>query len=59
MRLFRVRVTGFKSSQDSGEFAASDVTWLVGNNESAKTALEAVYHLNPITESEAVFEVTV
>jgi predicted ATP-dependent endonuclease of OLD family len=68
MRLAKVRVTEFKSVQDSGEFAiggkqadtkSGDVTCLVGKNESGKTALlEALYRLNPIIESDAKFDVT-
>lgn len=49
MRLKTVRVTNYKSVEDSTPFMVGDVTCLVGKNESGKTAiLEALYKLNPI-----------
>lgn len=59
MRLARVRVQKFKSVWDSGEFEVSDITCLVGKNESGKTTLlQALYRLNPIVEGEEKFDVT-
>jgi len=48
MRLTHIRVTNFKSIEDSGEFSVGDVTCLVGKNEAGKTALlQALHRLNP------------
>ena len=59
MRLTKVRITEFRSIQDSGEVDIGDVTCLVGKNESGKTAvLQALYRLNPIVESDGSFDVT-
>ncbi|NKE56661.1 AAA family ATPase [Lentzea sp. PSKA42] len=51
MQLLSARVATFKSATDSTEFTLnSDVTALVGKNESGKTAvLEALYRLNPLS----------
>ena len=48
MRLTNVRITNFKSIEDSGEFSIGDVTCLVGKNEAGKTAiLQALHKLKP------------
>lgn len=48
MRLTHVRITNFKSVEDSGEFTIGDVTCLVGKNEAGKTAiLQALHKLRP------------
>lgn len=48
MKLISAQVKDFKCIEDSGEFSLSDVTCLVGKNESGKTALlQALYKLNP------------
>ena len=50
MRLASVHIKRFKSVDDSGEFdLESDITALVGKNESGKTAaLQALYRVNPV-----------
>ena len=59
MRLAKVHITEFQSIQDSTEFEIGDVTCLVGKNEAGKTALlKALYHLNPVVESDGDFDVT-
>ena len=59
MKLIRVHIKEFQSIQDSTEFDIGDVTCLVGKNEAGKTALlKALYHLNPISESDGDFDVT-
>src|ERR1700680_320162 len=59
MRLKTVRITEFKSVQDSGDIDIGDVTCLVGKNESGKTALlQALYRLNPLIPQQAVVNVT-
>ena len=59
MKLTKVRITAFQSIQDSNEVDIGDITCLVGKNESGKTAfLKALYHLNPINESDSNFDVT-
>lgn len=48
MRLQKVRVTDFRSIDDSGEFEVEEVTCLVGKNEAGKSAiLMALAALNP------------
>lgn len=48
MELTRVRVTNFRSVEDSGEFTLDRVTCLVGKNEAGKSAiLQALAALNP------------
>lgn len=48
LKLKTVRVTNFRSVEDSGEFNVGDMTCLVGKNEAGKTALiTALYGLNP------------
>lgn len=52
MKLVRAKVTNFRSVEDSNEFTISNLTCLVGKNESGKTAiLEALYGLNPYDEN--------
>ena len=59
MKLTKVHIKEFQSIQDSTEFDIGDVTCLVGKNEAGKTALlKALYHLNPINDSEGAFDVT-
>jgi len=59
MRLKSVHVREFKSVWDSNEFTTGDVTCLVGKNEAGKTAiLQALYRLNPVVDSDSVFDVT-
>ena len=59
MKLTKVRVTEFKSVNDSTEFDIGDITCLVGKNEAGKTALlQALYRLNPILDVEGDFDVT-
>src|SRR4051794_27346516 len=48
MRLKKVRVTNFRSVEDSGEFSVDQSTCLVGKNEAGKTSiLYALNRLNP------------
>ena len=57
MKLTKVRITNFQSIHDSTEFDIADVTCLVGKNEAGKTAiLKALYRLNPVIESDGVFD---
>jgi predicted ATPase len=57
MRLLSVRIHDFRCIEDSTEFPITDVTCLVGKNESGKTAiLKALYKLKPDVESKARFE---
>lgn len=56
MRLTKLRIQNFKSVEDSTEFTVSDVTCLVGKNESGKTALlEALEALNPVVSQNASY----
>lgn len=49
MKLRKVRVTNYRSVNDSGEFSVGDLTCLVGKNESGKTTvLQALAGLRPI-----------
>ena len=60
MKLTKVRVTEFQSIQDSTDFDIGDVSCLVGKNESGKTALlKALYRLNPIHDSDGIYDVTI
>jgi hypothetical protein len=57
MRLLSVRIRDFRCIEDSTEFSITDVTCLVGKNESGKTAiLKALYKLKPDVESKGRFE---
>ena len=59
MRLVTVQVTDFQSVRDSTPFDVGEVTCLVGKNEAGKTALlKAIYRLNPINASDALYDVT-
>lgn len=59
MKLKTVECRDYKSIRNSNCFEISDVTCLVGKNESGKTALlEALYRLNPIISEEGEFDVT-
>jgi predicted ATPase len=49
MKLRKARVTNYRSVNDSGEFSITDLTCLVGKNESGKTTiLQALAGLQPI-----------
>jgi predicted ATPase len=51
MKLVSVKVTNFRSIEDSQEIAIGDLTCLVGKNEAGKSALlQALYGLNPAGE---------
>jgi predicted ATP-dependent endonuclease of OLD family len=49
MQLKSVKITNFRSIEDSTEFDVGNLTCLVGKNEAGKTAiLHAIYGLNPV-----------
>jgi energy-coupling factor transporter ATP-binding protein EcfA2 len=57
MQLEKVRVTNFRSVEDSEEFSVEPVTCLVGKNEAGKSAiLLALAALNPHPTTPAVFD---
>src|SRR5690348_4802649 len=57
MRLLSVRIQDFRCIEDSTEFPITDVTCLVGKNESGKTAiLKALYKLKPDIKGKARFD---
>ncbi len=57
MELTRVRVTDYKSIDDSGWVKIGNVTCLVGKNESGKTAfLSALKRLNPVAGVDGSFD---
>ncbi len=59
MRLEHVQVTNFRCVDDSTEFKISDITCLVGKNESGKTALlQAIERLNPQNPAHAEYDRT-
>lgn len=59
MKLTKVRITNYKSIEDSEGFSVGDLTCLAGKNESGKTAiLQALRRLNPVEKSEARFNRT-
>src|SRR3954469_8338131 len=59
MKLIRVRITNYRSIEDSGWVDIGDVTCLVGKNEAGKTAwLQALHRLNP-TSGPTNFDETV
>lgn len=54
MKLKDVRIQNYRCISDSNNFSISDVTCLVGKNESGKSAiLQALYKLNPIEKDKA------
>jgi predicted ATPase len=58
MKLITVQIADYKCIREPCRFDVSDITCLVGKNESGKTAvLEALYRLNPIIEEHGVFDV--
>jgi energy-coupling factor transporter ATP-binding protein EcfA2 len=59
MRLEKLQVTNFRCIDDSTQFNVSDVTCLVGKNESGKTTiLQAVERLNPQNAQHAEYDLT-
>lgn len=57
MQLRKVRISNFKSVEDSNEFTVDRLTCLVGKNESGKTALlQALYRLNPYEADAAGYD---
>jgi hypothetical protein len=59
MRLEKLQVTNFRCIDDSTEFNVSDVTCLVGKNESGKNAiLQAIERLNPQDPQHADYDLT-
>lgn len=57
MQLLTVRVTNFRSADDSGSFGVEQVTCLVGKNEAGKSAiLLALAALNPHPATPAVLD---
>lgn len=59
MRLARVRITDFRSIEDSGWVEVEDVACLVGKNESGKTNfLQALARTNPPTSISDAFDLT-
>ena len=57
MKLAEVRVTDYKSIDDSSWVNMADVTCLVGKNESGKTAiLQALYKLSPVEPANGNFD---
>lgn len=59
MKLVRVRITNYKSIDDSGWVEVDEITCLVGKNESGKTAfLHALSKLNPVEGQDGAFDAT-
>ncbi len=57
MKLSKVRVTHFRSIEDSGEFEVGQLLCLVGKNEAGKTALEqALAGLNPHPSEPVIYD---
>ncbi len=57
MKLIKAHITNFRSVLDTGEFTLSDVTCLVGKNESGKTTiLQALERINPVDASKKIFD---
>jgi predicted ATPase len=57
--LEKLQVTNFRCIDDSTQFNVSDVTCLVGKNESGKTTiLQAVERLNPQNPQHAEYDLT-
>jgi len=58
MKLISIQISDYKCIRKVCEFSVSDITCLVGKNESGKTAiLEALYRLNPIVPQHGIFNV--
>ena len=58
MKLTSVQISDFKCIRAACHFKISDITCLVGKNESGKTAiLEALYRLNPVIPDHGHFNV--
>ncbi|MBN2552808.1 MAG: AAA family ATPase [Spirochaetales bacterium] len=58
MRLMSVQLSDYKCIRETCGFDVSDITCLVGKNESGKTAiLEALYRLNPVVPQHGNFNV--
>src|SRR3954453_13034154 len=58
MRLAGVRVTNFRSVEDSGEFDINQILCLVGKNEAGKTAvLQALAGLSPHPSTPITFDI--
>lgn len=58
MKLVKIRVTNFRSIEDSGDFGLDQVLCLVGKNEAGKTALlQALAGLNPHPSTPIAFNV--
>jgi len=58
MKLLSVQISDYKCIRKPCQFDVSDITCLVGKNESGKTAiLEALYRLNPIIQNHGNFNV--
>lgn len=58
MKLIKAQVKNFQNILDSDEFEIDDINCLMGKNESGKTALlKALYHSNPIVDSENNFNI--
>jgi energy-coupling factor transporter ATP-binding protein EcfA2 len=59
MRLEKLQITNFRCIEDTTEFNVSDVTCLVGKNESGKTTiLQAIERLNPQNPQHAEYDLT-
>lgn len=59
MKLDKIQVTNFRCIDDSTEFKISDVTCLVGKNESGKTTiLQAIERLNPFNAARSEYDRT-
>ena len=59
MKLKSVKITEFQSIRETESVEISDITCLVGKNESGKTAfLQALYRLNPIIPAHSNYDVT-
>jgi energy-coupling factor transporter ATP-binding protein EcfA2 len=57
MKLATVRITNFKSIEDSESFEIGQTTCLVGKNEAGKTAiLTALYRLHPYTSADGSYD---
>lgn len=60
MKLIKAQVKNFRNILDSDEFEIDEINCLMGKNESGKTALlKALYHSNPINDSNADFNIDV